>query len=70
VVIQANFALWIPAQIVNFSLVPLNYQVLFGNVVALLWNVYLSWVNATTRTPETPHGVVDMMPTSSESGMQ
>mgnify|MGYP002785227833 CR=1 FL=1 len=50
-VIQANWALWIPAQLVNFGMVPLNYQVLFGNVVALVWNVYLSWVNVTSRQP-------------------
>ena len=48
-VIQANWALWIPAQLVNFGMVPLNYQVLFGNVVALLWNVYLSWINVASR---------------------
>lgn len=48
-VIQANWALWIPAQLVNFGMVPLNYQVLFGNVVALSWNVYLSWINVTSR---------------------
>ncbi len=51
-VIQANWALWIPAQIVNFAVVPLKYQVLFGNVVALLWTVYLSWVNVSTRQEE------------------
>lgn len=48
-VIQANWALWIPAQIVNFGIIPLKYQVLFGNVVALVWNVYLSWVNVHSR---------------------
>ena len=52
-VMEANWALWIPAQLVNFSIVPLNYQVLFGNVVALVWNVYLSWFNASTSP--TPH---------------
>eukprot|EP00934_Nitzschia_sp_Nitz4_P005352 Nitzschia sp. Nitz4//scaffold91_size79674//33678//34502//NITZ4_005366-RA/size79674-processed-gene-0.107-mRNA-1//-1//CDS//3329560097//5342//frame0 len=42
--VQANWTLWIPAQLVNFGWVPLRYQVLFGNVVALLWNVYVSWL--------------------------
>lgn len=42
----ANWSLWIPSMAVNFALVPLKYQVLFSNVVALTWNVYLSWVNA------------------------
>lgn len=49
-VIQANWALWIPAQVVNFSLIPLNYQVLFSNVVALVWTVYFSWANANSST--------------------
>lgn len=44
--IVANWSLWIPAMAVNFALVPLKYQVLFSNVVAFSWNVYLSWVNA------------------------
>lgn len=42
VVMAANWALWIPAQSFNFAMVPLRYQVLYSNVVALLWNVYLS----------------------------
>jgi hypothetical protein len=29
-VIKANWALWIPAMTINFSVVPLKYQVLFG----------------------------------------
>ena len=37
---------WTVAQAVNFQLVPLDYRVLFGNVVALWWNIYLSLVNA------------------------
>ena len=44
--IVANWSLWIPAMAINFSVVPLRYQVLFGNVVALVWNVYLSWMSA------------------------
>lgn len=45
-VIQANWMLWVPAQLANFALIPLKYQVLFGNVVALGWSVYLSFVSA------------------------
>ena len=44
--VVANWTLWIPAQLVNFGMVPLKYQVLFGNVVALGWSVYLSFVSA------------------------
>mmetsp|Transcript_13650 Transcript_13650/g.20787 ORF Transcript_13650/g.20787 Transcript_13650/m.20787 type:complete len:222 (-) Transcript_13650:75-740(-) len=43
--IIANWSLWIPAMTINFSIVPLKYQVLFGNNVALLWTVYLSYIS-------------------------
>ena len=46
--VVANWTLWIPAQLVNFGMVPLKFQVLFGNVVALGWSVYLSFVSART----------------------
>ena len=53
-IIVANWALWIPAMAINFSVVPLKFQVLFGNIVALVWNVYLSYmsVKGTTRITE------------------
>jgi hypothetical protein len=41
--IVMNWALWIPAQCINFSMVPPKYQVLFSNGVATIWNVYLSF---------------------------
>jgi protein Mpv17 len=41
-IIRANWFVWIPANAINFSVVPLQYQVLYGNVVALCWNVFLS----------------------------
>ena len=40
--LYTNWRVWTPAQAVNFFCVPLEYRVLFGNVVALWWNVYLS----------------------------
>jgi FtsH-binding integral membrane protein len=48
-VLVANWGLWIPAQIVNFRFVPGKFQVLYSNVVALLWNVYLSYFQASKR---------------------
>jgi hypothetical protein len=47
--IVANWELWIPAQIVNLGFVPPKYQVLFSNLVAVVWNTYLSY---TTHDPE------------------
>lgn len=41
--IKANWMLWVPAQFVNFRFVPVPYQVLFSNLVAVAWNVYFSF---------------------------
>lgn len=39
----ANWSVWIPAQLMNFYFIPLNYRVVFIQVVALFWNMYVSW---------------------------
>jgi hypothetical protein len=49
-IIVANWFLWIPAMTINFSMIPLKFQVLFGNVVALVWNVYLSYMSTKGAT--------------------
>jgi protein Mpv17 len=49
-IVVANWVLWIPAQTVNFAFVKLPYQVLYSNVVALLWNVYLSQRTASSSS--------------------
>ena len=33
---------WTAAQAVNFTYVPIKFRPLFGSVVALWWNIYLS----------------------------
>lgn len=43
-----NYVFWTPAQALNFLLIPLQYQVLFNNVVALFWNCYLSYSAASS----------------------
>jgi hypothetical protein len=53
-ILVANWILWIPAQIINFRMVPVKYQVLYSNVVALFWNVYLS--STATTTPSSTNG--------------
>lgn len=44
-IVAANWSLWVPAQGLNFKFVPANYQVLFSNFVALIWNAYLSYAS-------------------------
>ncbi|KAB5519264.1 hypothetical protein DKX38_023583 [Salix brachista] len=41
--VLANWQLWIPFQFLNFRFVPQQFQVLAANVIALVWNVILSF---------------------------
>merc|ERR1712224_823228 len=42
--LTTSWQIWVPAQAINFGFVPLHFQVLFANGVALIWNTYLSWI--------------------------
>jgi hypothetical protein len=48
-IIVAGCSLWVPAMTINFGMVPMKYHVLFSNVVALLWDVYLSYKSASIK---------------------
>lgn len=41
--LKTNWSMWIPAQLINFALVPIQFRVLVANVVALFFNTYMSW---------------------------
>jgi len=40
----ADWVVWPPLQLVNFTFVPLRYQVLYVNACNLLWNTFLSFM--------------------------
>eukprot|EP00611_Tribonema_gayanum_P005813 TRINITY_DN15038_c0_g1_i1.p1 TRINITY_DN15038_c0_g1~~TRINITY_DN15038_c0_g1_i1.p1 ORF type:complete len:293 (-),score=71.04 TRINITY_DN15038_c0_g1_i1:765-1643(-) len=37
-----NWGVWIPAQLINFRLIPLPYEVVWVNAVGLFWNAVMS----------------------------
>ena len=39
----ANLKTWVPAQMINLSIMPLEYRVLFTNIVSIIWSCYLSY---------------------------
>jgi hypothetical protein len=58
-IIVAGWSLWIPAMTLNFSVVPIKYQVLYSNVVALVWNVYLSYKSSIAHIKQKDNGGTD-----------
>eukprot|EP00200_Dunaliella_tertiolecta_P008705 CAMPEP_0202374400 /NCGR_PEP_ID=MMETSP1127-20130417/5236_1 /ASSEMBLY_ACC=CAM_ASM_000462 /TAXON_ID=3047 /ORGANISM="Dunaliella tertiolecta, Strain CCMP1320" /LENGTH=352 /DNA_ID=CAMNT_0048971543 /DNA_START=240 /DNA_END=1298 /DNA_ORIENTATION=+ len=44
--LKANYLLWPAAHLVNFGLVPLDLRILYINIVAIGWTVYLSSAQA------------------------
>ncbi|KAA8495002.1 Protein SYM1 [Porphyridium purpureum] len=46
--IRTGWLLWIPLQLINFGLVPVDMRIIVVNVVALFWNAYLARRTATS----------------------
>ncbi|KAK9235842.1 hypothetical protein V1525DRAFT_408653 [Lipomyces kononenkoae] len=42
-----NYAVWPAVQFVNFRLIPLDYRLMFVNIISIGWNAFLSWFSAT-----------------------
>ena len=40
---------WPAANVINFSMIPLEYRVLYSNVLSLFWTGYLTLVNANSK---------------------
>ncbi|EPQ61353.1 hypothetical protein GLOTRDRAFT_135830 [Gloeophyllum trabeum ATCC 11539] len=47
-----NWCVFVPAQALNFAVVPAHMRFVFVSVVSLFWNTYLSAVNAQTKARE------------------
>ncbi|KAG0251431.1 hypothetical protein DFQ27_008769 [Actinomortierella ambigua] len=43
--LKANYTIWPVVQLVNFSIMPLQFRLPFVSVVGIAWNAYLSLVN-------------------------
>ncbi|XP_053135152.1 peroxisomal membrane protein 2 [Hemicordylus capensis] len=42
--LKMNWKVWTPVQFINLNYIPMQFQVLFGNLVALFWFAYLASV--------------------------
>lgn len=56
--LKANWVLWPAVQFVNFTFLPLQYRLLFANVISIGWNSYLSWVNSKGGNKSKDHELV------------
>ncbi|KAM7296465.1 protein Mpv17 [Ixodes scapularis] len=42
-VLISRYMVYPAAQLINFEFVPVVYRPMYGSVIALFWNIYLSW---------------------------
>ncbi|KAK9450427.1 uncharacterized protein V1518DRAFT_432237 [Limtongia smithiae] len=61
-----NYMVWPAVQVLNFRLIPLDYRLMFVNIVSIAWNAFLSWFSSTPieeaqrELHEVEHFVEDM----------
>lgn len=48
---KMNYYIWPAANLVNFMFVPIQYQVLWANMISLVFNAALSYVYNTYKKP-------------------
>ena len=51
---RANWAVWVPVNLLTYSVVPLELRILWVNSVSLLWTAYLSRVQQEPPPPPPP----------------
>ena len=49
--VLGNWKIWTIPQLINLSIVPVEYRVLFANMVAFFWNIYLTNKTASVQKP-------------------
>ena len=54
--LMTNYSVWIPAQLINFKVVPPQLRVLWANVVGFFWSIYLS--NAANKSAVSGRGLL------------
>lgn len=47
--VKTNWIVWIPCQVLNFGIIPPQWQVMFANFVAVGWNAYLAIVTQVSK---------------------
>merc|ERR1711916_357935 len=44
--VKGNYVLWPAAQLINFTLIPTKFAVLYVSNVAVCWNTYICWLTS------------------------
>lgn len=53
--LQMDWCVWPPTQMINFFFVPNHYQVVYVNTVTMLYNVFLSYIKHTETNTTQRH---------------